>query len=142
KASPTPASAQSDFAAELDALFSSAGEAGGSSDFDISLPDEPAPKAPAKFDDLGFDLEAIELAATDDRAGGPTLAGDETTEAHADFPAIFDQLDDLSASLPEAKDDTSFKPAPPRAPAPAPAAAKPASPVLPPEWNLEPVGDE
>ena len=123
-------SVDSDFAAELDALFASAGPAPGS-DFDISLPDEPTTKPMAKAHDP-FDLGTIELTDTD----VPTQAAgafEESIDMHSEFPALFDQLDDAADAVPAAT-DSSFRPA--ELPA-APAKAAASAPVLPPEWNLE-----
>jgi two-component system chemotaxis response regulator CheB/chemosensory pili system protein ChpB (putative protein-glutamate methylesterase) len=126
-AAPRPAKAavESDFAAELDALFASDGDAP-STDFDISLPDEPAPKKPAAPSNP-LELESIEL--TDIEMTSTNDAFEESVEMQSDFPAIFDQLDGAAADIPTAVDNT-FKPA---------EQAKPAKKdsVLPPEWNLE-----
>ena len=120
------AAADADFAAELDALFASAGDAP-SSDFDISLPDEPAPKTSTKHED-SLGLDSIEL--TEIELTGTSGAFDESLEMHSDFPAIFDQLDDAASNIPAAS-DSEFKPAAQTATA----GKKDA--VLPPEWNLE-----
>ena len=120
------AAVEADFAAELDALFASAGDAP-ASEFDISLPDEPAAKAGVKQNG-GLDLESIEL--TDIEMTDTSGAFDESVEMQSDFPAIFDQLDDAAANVPMAT-GSDFKPAEP--------AGTPAkkNAVLPPEWDLQ-----
>ena len=125
-ARPAKAAAESDFAAELDALFATAGDVP-SAEFDISLPDEPATK---KSSAPGSALELESLELTDIEMTGTSDAFEESVEMQSDFPAIFDQLDDAAADIPIAADNE-FKPAE--------QAAKPAKkePVLPPEWNLE-----
>jgi chemosensory pili system protein ChpB (putative protein-glutamate methylesterase) len=125
-------SAAADFAAELDAMFAAAAPASAAAhDFDISLPpDNEATHAPvATEDDQSLDIESIELSSP--------VEPEATSEPHEDFPAIFDQLDEAAANVPEATDN-SFKPA--QLP-PAAAPPKAADPVLPPEWTLEAVED-
>jgi chemosensory pili system protein ChpB (putative protein-glutamate methylesterase) len=145
---PIKSTAVSDLAAELDALFATSGDApGGVTEFDISLPDELAtPTSTVTKDsianDLGFDIEEIELAATDEQIPAPDVIAEEVPDLHGDFPAIFDELDEIAAAVPEAVDG-SFKPGqlPPESVDVAKTAAEP---LLPKEWNLqlEPMDDE
>ena len=140
-AAPPPSSAgkgkvESDFAAELDALFASAADAPASTEFDIGLPDETTTKPLAKASDP-FDIGSLDLGGIEDVQMGEPAVGDESLELHSEFPAIFDQLDDAAASVPTANDG-GFKPAPlPEEPS---ATGKPRSSetVIPSEWNLEP----
>jgi len=125
-ARPAKAAAENDFAAELDALFASAGDASGAAggaDFDISLPEEkvrtPVAKAADPYDLGSLDLGGIEEIETSTNA--PEI------ELHGEFPAIFDQLDEAASAVPAAI-ESDFKPAP---------AAKTNEAVIPPEWNLE-----
>jgi two-component system chemotaxis response regulator CheB/chemosensory pili system protein ChpB (putative protein-glutamate methylesterase) len=129
---PSAPSAAADFAAELDALFASAAPASAAAEeFDISLPpdNEPTHTPVATQDDQSLDIESIELSSP--------VEPEPTTEPHEDFPAIFDQLDEAAANVPEAT-NSGFKPA--QLP-PAAAPPKAADPVLPPEWTLEAVED-
>jgi two-component system chemotaxis response regulator CheB/chemosensory pili system protein ChpB (putative protein-glutamate methylesterase) len=139
---PTPVAnkpeAATDFAAELDALFATAGSAktdDATTDFDISLPAEDVPAAstarsvsPAESDaiDIPFDFPGMDSPTPANGAG----------DLNADFPAIFDHLDAAAAAVPEAADGA-FKPGQRAAPI-----AESAEPLLPPEWNLDPFNDE
>jgi chemosensory pili system protein ChpB (putative protein-glutamate methylesterase) len=115
------------FAAELDALFASASDVPASSDaFDISLPDDPVAKSPVKSGSDPYDLGTIELTE---------METDNTEELHAEFPAIFDQLDDAASAVPAASENT-FRPDP-NLDAAENGKPKPSEPLIPAEWNLE-----
>ena len=120
---------ESDFAAELDALFASSGDGAAAGEFDISLPDEPAPKPVVKSGDP-FDIGSLDLGGIEEIEA--SSGSDVSLELHSDFPAIFDQLDEAASAVPTANDGA-FKPGE----LPAAPAAKAGSPVIPAEWNLE-----
>lgn len=124
-----------DFAAELDALFAAA-DAPKKGAAQHPIGDELDIGLPADFD-LGAgnlptgDAESIELVSGDDAFAATPGA---VEQLHDEFPAIFDQLDVAAAHVPEAVDNT-FKSADKK--------AEPAAePLLPPDWNLEPVDDD
>lgn len=104
------------FASELDALFSDTRAERGS-------------KSGAR---------AAASASEQPVTGATPVAGDGAEMA--EFPAIFDQLDNAAASVPEAIDG-SFKPAPLPAKPAAPGTPDLAEPLLPPEWALEPLDE-
>lgn len=140
-------------AAELDALFASADSAAAATEPGLDLPDEfnlaeaSGPELdidlPADFDLSGSELPAAESAGNDVGAGmsveepepeqAPAATGPED-ELSLEFPAIFDQLDESAAEIPEASDNE-FRPAA-REPRPTGDSTEP---VLPPEWSLEPL---
>lgn len=126
---------ESDFAAELDALFASAGTTPATTDFDIGLPDETAAKPLAKAGDP-FDIGSLDLGGIEEVEMSEPDSG-ESLELHTEFPAIFDQLDDAAASVPTAN-DSPFKPGQLPEAAAAPGKPKTGEPVIPAEWNLEP----
>ncbi|HSE11493.1 MAG TPA: chemotaxis protein CheB [Rudaea sp.] len=118
------APATDDFASQIDALFA----------------DTRAPAAtPEKTHEgagSGSPPAAVDVESLFDGAAAPSGEG----SGEAPFPGVFDHLDDAAAAIPEAVDRT-FKPG--RLPTPADQAALSAeSPVLPPDWSLEPLSDE
>lgn len=127
-ATPVTASAEADFAAELDALFAAADHAapapgaepdiGLPADFDLGELPAAAPTASSADEEI-IELRSDDLAVPE---------ADPVEHLQAEFSAVFDQLDAAAAAVPEAT-DPSFKPA-----ARPPASAEP---LLPPEWNLE-----
>ncbi len=125
-----------DFAAELDALFANPGDAQtGSTDFDISLPPDAAPRAGGDT----MELEAIDIPFEDENPQAPTsafAAAEDVGELHGEFPAIFDQLDIAAADIPAATDGT-FKPGERTADE-----AESGDALLPEDWNLELVDDD
>ncbi len=154
------------FAAELDALFASTDSAAAPVEpTRIDVADDAKTQSDSEEMDLGIDLPA-EFNLADIPGGNGVSEGVETQTTNADdgfsveipdfeentervldpstasegldveFPAIFDQLDASAAEIPVATDST-FKPATrPEADADAPVA------VAPTDWNLEPLHDE
>ena len=144
-ATPAPIPDLGDFAAELDALFATAGEtpavesnaAPGTpvvgAAFDIELPaefdltlDEAAP-APA------VELDALDIPVDATASVVPVADASLHDELHDEFPAIFANFDAVAADVPTATGND-FKPAE------RPVAEAEPEPLLPLEWSLE--GDE
>ncbi len=130
---PVEQRADSDFAAELDALFAAADTAkttpgpSASDPFDIGLPDDFDLSDVSAASPVAHE-ESIEL--TEISLGGEA----NVAELHDEFPAIFDQLDVAASAVPES-DSQEFKPAQ--------RAAEPKSAsVLPPDWSLEETTEE
>jgi chemosensory pili system protein ChpB (putative protein-glutamate methylesterase) len=125
-----------DFAAELDALFATPGDAQtGATDFDISLPPDAAPTTGGS----ALELEAIDIPFEDENPQAPASAfapAEDIGELHSEFPAIFDQLDFAAADIPAATDGT-FKPGERTA-----EEAEPGGALLPKDWDLELVDDD
>ena len=116
------APAADEFASQLDALFA-----------DTRAPDSAARKAQDA-------VPAETFAGVESLFGEATLSTVTDAAADADFPATFDNLDAVAAAIPEAI-DRSFVPA--RLPDSADTAPPTAdSPLLPPDWSLEPLNDE
>ena len=131
-APPVEQRGDSDFAAELDALFAAADTAkttsAPSDQLDIGLPDD--------FD--LSDLSAPAPAAHEESIELTEISLDSEaniSELHEEFPAIFDQLDVAASAVPEA-DSQEFKPAQRSA------EPKVHEPVLPPDWSLEEATEE
>lgn len=144
-ATPAPIPDLGDFAAELDALFATAGEtpavesnaAPGTpvvgAAFDIELPaefdltlDEAAPAPAVELDALDIPVDATAPAV-------PVADASLHDELHDEFPAIFANFDAVAADVPKATGND-FKPAE------RPVAEAEPEPLLPLEWSLE--GDE
>ena len=116
------APAADEFASQLDALFA-----------DTRAPDSAARKAQDA-------APAETFAGVESLFGEAKLSAATDTAVDADFPATFDNLDDVVAAIPEAI-DRSFVPA--RLPDAADTAPPTAdNPLIPPDWSLEPLHDE
>jgi len=115
------APAPDDFASQIDALFSDTRAAG-----------SPARKA---MDET----PAQTFAGVESLFGETTPAAGKDAPGEAQFPAAFDNMDAAAAIIPEAV-DRSFKPGRLPGAEEAPPAAE--DPLLPPDWSLEPLGDE
>ncbi|MBS0557909.1 MAG: hypothetical protein JSR27_10900 [Proteobacteria bacterium] len=139
-AAPAPIPELGDFAAELDALFATADskpapaesstEKPATADaFDIALPadfdlamDEPVAVPASEPSALDIPVDPTAVAA-------PSAAA-AVEELHDEFPAIFDQLGDAAADIPQAQ-GSDFKPAE------RPVTEAGAEPLLPLEWSLD-----
>ena len=115
------APAADDFASQIDALFA-----------DTRASDSTARKTE--------EVTAPETFAGVEALFGEAMPSAETEAgAGAEFPAAFDNIDAVAAAIPEAI-DRSFKPG--RLPGANVEPATAETPLLPPDWSLEPLNDE
>lgn len=143
------------FAAELDALFAAADQiqptpvepldTGGFDMSELDLPEDfnLADSGPQAAGSASESLDTLDIPFDSTPASTPVESAPmppkplAIAELHAEFPAIFDQLDAAAESVPVAG-DSSFKPAQ----RPAADKADDATPVLSPDWDLAPVDDD